>query len=204
VSELKVPVVRRARIERETRETRIAVEVDVDGTGQARVRTGIGFLNHLIDAFARHGLFDVEVAAEGDLDVDSHHTAEDVAICLGRAFDRALGDRAGITRIAHAYAPLDESLALAVVDVSGRGFAEVDAAMTEPRLGELDSDLVRHMLASFAVEARLTLHARVIAGQNGHHRAEALFKAFARALDAATKVDPRLAGAVPSTKGTLA
>ncbi len=194
---------RRARLERETRETRIAVEVNLDGTGQARVRTGIGFLNHLVDAVARHGLFDIDVVAEGDLDVDSHHTAEDVAICLGRAFDRALGDRAGITRIAHAYAPLDESLALAVVDISGRGFAEVDTGIVEPRLGDLDSDMVRHMLASFAVEARMTLHARVVTGQNGHHRAEAIFKAFARALDAATRLDPRLEGVVPSTKGTL-
>jgi imidazoleglycerol-phosphate dehydratase len=198
-----LPRSRHARLERETRETRIAVAVDVDGTGRARVMTGIGFLNHLLDAFARHGLFDLEVTAEGDLDVDSHHTAEDVAICLGRAFDRALGDRAGITRIAHAYAPLDEALALAVVDVSGRGFAAVEADIVEPRLGELDSDLVRHLLASFAVEARLTLHARVVAGVNGHHRAEALVKAFARALDAATRLDPRLEGAVPSTKGTL-
>jgi imidazoleglycerol-phosphate dehydratase len=192
-----------ARVERATRETRIAVELNIDGTGRAKVRTGIGFLNHLIDAIARHGLFDLDVAAEGDLDVDSHHTAEDVAICLGRAFDRALGDRAGITRIAHAYAPLDEALALAVVDVSGRGYASVESSISEPRLGELDSDLVRHMLASFAIEARLTLHARVISGQNGHHRAEALVKAFARALDAATRVDLRLAGVVPSTKGTL-
>src|SRR5258708_5789049 len=194
---------RRAGLERNTRETRITVDVDVDGTGRANVRTGVGFLNHLVDAVARHGLFDIDVVAEGDLDVDSHHTAEDVAICLGRAFDRALGDRRGITRIAHAYAPLDEALALAVVDVSGRGFAEVEAGIVEPKLGDLDSDLVRHMLASFAVEARLTLHARVIAGQNGHHRAEALFKAFARALDAATRLDPRLEGVIPSTKGTL-
>jgi imidazoleglycerol-phosphate dehydratase len=192
-----------ARLERETRETRIAVEVNVDGTGRATVRTGIGFLNHLIDAIARHGLFDLDVTAEGDLDVDSHHTAEDVAICLGRAFDRALGDRSGITRIAHAYAPLDEALALAVVDVSGRGFADVESGIAEPHLGELDSDMVRHMLASFAIEARLTLHARVIAGQNGHHRAEALVKAFARALDAATRRDPRLEGVIPSTKGSL-
>jgi imidazoleglycerol-phosphate dehydratase len=198
------PRARIARVERETRETRIAVEVNVDGSGRAKVRTGVGFLNHLIEAIARHGLFDLDVVAEGDLDVDSHHTAEDVAICLGRAFDRALGDRSGITRIAHAYAPLDEALALAVVDISGRGFAEVESGIFEPRLGELDSDMVRHMLASFAVEARLTLHARVIAGQNGHHRAEALVKAFARALDSATRLDPRLEGVVPSTKGSLA
>ena len=194
---------RRAHLERQTRETRIAVDVDLDGAGSAQIRTGVGFLDHLWDAVARHGLFDITVAAEGDLAVDSHHTAEDVAITLGRAFDQALGDRRGIVRIAHAYAPLDEALALAVVDVSGRGHAEVDAPIAEPLLGTLDSDMVRHMLVSFAVEARLTVHARVVAGQNGHHRAEALYKAFARALDAATRRDPRLGDTVPSTKGTL-
>lgn len=194
---------RRAHVERQTRETRIVVDVNVDGTGVAEIRTGIGFLDHLWDAVARHGLFDLIVKAEGDLHVDSHHTAEDVAISLGRAFDQALGDRRGIVRIAHAYAPLDEALALAVVDVSGRGHGEVDVPISEPMLGTLDSDMVRHMLVSFAVEARLTLHARVVAGQNGHHRAEAVFKAFARALDAATRRDPRLGDAIPSTKGAL-
>jgi imidazoleglycerol-phosphate dehydratase len=194
---------RRGRVERKTRETSVSVEVAIDGSGQADIRTGIGFLDHLLDAIARHGVFDLTIRAEGDTLIDSHHTAEDVAITLGRAFDQALGDRRGIVRIAHAYAPLDEALALAVIDVSGRGHAEVDAPIAEPRLGELDSDLVRHMLASFAVEARLTLHAKVLAGQNGHHRAEALVKAFARALDAATRVDPRLGDTVPSTKGVL-
>ncbi|HLH74287.1 MAG TPA: imidazoleglycerol-phosphate dehydratase HisB [Chloroflexota bacterium] len=194
---------RRAQLERRTRETNIVVAVNVDGTGHAEIRTGVGFLDHLLDAVARHGLFDLTVQAEGDLQVDSHHTAEDVAILLGRAFDQALGDRRGISRIAHAYAPLDEALALAVIDISGRGYAEIDAPISEPMLGTLDSDMVRHFLASFAVEAKLTLHAQVLAGRNGHHRAEALFKAFARALDAATKIDLRLDGAVPSTKGTL-
>jgi imidazoleglycerol-phosphate dehydratase len=194
---------RRGRVERKTRETSVSVEVAIDGSGQADVSTGIGFLDHLLDAVARHGVFDLTVRAEGDTHVDSHHTAEDVAITFGRAFDQALGDRRGIARIAHAYAPLDEALALVVIDVSGRGHAEVDAPIAEPRLGDLDSDLVRHTLASFAVEARLTLHAKVLAGQNGHHRAEALIKAFARALDAATRIDPRLGDAVPSTKGVL-
>lgn len=194
---------RRAHLERQTRETRVVVDVDIDGIGRSEIQTGIGFLDHLWDAVARHGLFDLTVHAEGDLQVDSHHTAEDVAIALGRAFQQALGDCRGITRIAHAYAPLDEALALAVVDVSGRGHAEVDAPIAEPTLGALDSDLVRHMLVSFAVEARLTLHARIICGQNGHHRAEALFKAFARALDAATRRDPRLGEVIPSTKGIL-
>jgi len=196
-------VTRRAQLERRTRETSIVVAVNVDGTGRADVQTGIGFLDHMLDAIARHGLFDLTVKAEGDLQVDSHHTAEDVAILLGRAFDQALGDRRGITRIAHAYAPLDEALALAVIDISGRGHAEIDAPMREPMLGTLDSDMVRHFLVSFAVEAKLTLHGQVLSGANGHHRAEALFKAFARALDAATRIDLRLGDAVPSTKGTL-
>jgi imidazoleglycerol-phosphate dehydratase len=194
---------RRAHLERHTRETRISVDVSVDGSGQADIKTGIGFVDHLWDAVARHGVFDLVVRAEGDLPVDSHHTAEDVAILLGRAFDRALGDRRGIVRIAHAYAPLDEALALAVVDISGRGHAEVEAGLADPRLGDLDSDMVQHMLESFAVEARITLHASVVTGRNAHHRAEALFKAFARALDGATRLDPRLDDAVPSTKGTL-
>jgi imidazoleglycerol-phosphate dehydratase len=197
------PVVRRARLERKTRETAISVDVNVDGTGVAQVSTGIGFFDHLLDALARHGLFDLTVRADGDLHIDSHHTAEDVAIALGRAFDQALGDRRGIVRIAHAYAPLDEALALAVVDISGRGHGEIEVEISEPRLGDLDSDMVRHMLESFAVEARLTLHVQVLRGRNGHHRAEAAVKAFARALDAATRRDPRLGDAVPSTKGVL-
>ena len=194
---------RSATVERVTRETKIRVDLDLDGTGQAQVRTGIGFLDHLVGALARHGVFDLSVQAEGDLVVDSHHTAEDVAIALGRAFDRALGERRGIVRIAHAYAPLDEALALVVVDLSGRGYAVVDAAFAEPKLGDLDSDMVRHFLESLAIEGRMNVHASVVAGQNAHHKAEALFKALARALDAASRIDPRLGGAVPSTKGTL-
>lgn len=194
---------RRAHLERKTRETSIEVTVDIDGTGRSDVQTGVGFLDHLLDAVARHGLFDLTVKADGDLQIDSHHTAEDVAILLGRAFDQALGDRRGIVRIAHAYAPLDEALALAVIDISGRGHAEVSAEIRESMLGTLEADMVRHMLASFAVEAKLTLHAQILSGQNGHHRAEALFKAFARALDAATRLDLRLGDAVPSTKGIL-
>lgn len=194
---------RRASIERATRESRVAVELNVDGTGQSQVSTGIGFLDHMLDALARHGLFDLVVKAEGDLHVDSHHTAEDVAITLGRAFDRALGERRGIVRIAHAYAPLDEALARVVVDVGGRGYAVVEAEFDGPRIGDLDSDLVRHFLESLAVEGRLNVHAQVLAGRNDHHRAEALFKALARALDAATTVDERLGGQVPSTKGVI-
>ncbi len=194
---------RKASIERATRESRIAVQLDLDGTGQSQVSTGLGFLNHMLDALARHGLFDLTVRATGDLHVDSHHTAEDVAIALGRAFDRALAERRGIVRIAHAYAPLDEALARVVVDVGGRGYAVVEADFPAPRIGDLDADLVRHFVESLAIEGRMNVHAEVLAGRNAHHRAEALFKALARALDAATRVDERLGGQVPSTKGVI-
>ncbi len=194
---------RRATVERATRESRVAVELSLDGTGQCKVGTGIGFLDHMLEALARHGLFDLTVEATGDLQVDSHHTAEDVAITLGRAFDRALGERRGIVRIAHAYAPLDEALARVVVDVGGRGYAVVEAGLAGPRIGDLDADMVRHFLESLAIEGRLNIHAQVLAGRNDHHKAEALFKALARALDAATRVDERLGGQVPSTKGII-
>jgi len=194
---------RRATIERATRESRIYIELNVDGTGQSDVSTGVGFLDHMLDALARHGLFDLKVKAEGDLHVDSHHTAEDVAIALGRAFDRALGERRGIVRIAHAYAPLDEALARAVVDVGGRGYAVVGAIFSSPRIGDLDSDLIRHFVESLAIEGRMNVHAEVLAGRNDNHRAEALVKALARALDAATRADDRLGGQVPSTKGVI-
>lgn len=194
---------RRASIERATRESRIAVAFAVDGTGQSQVSTGVGFLDHMLDAIARHGLFDLTVKAEGDLHVDSHHTAEDVGIALGRAIDRALGERRGIVRIAHAYAPLDEALARVVVDVGGRGYAVVEAEFAGSRIGDLDSDLVRHFVESLAIEGRMNVHAQVLAGRNDHHKAEALFKALARALDGATRIDERLGGQVPSTKGVI-
>ena len=197
------PEPRRAVLERNTRETQIAVEVNVDGTGRADVHTGIGFFDHMLDAVARHGLFDLTVRVEGDLHVDSHHVVEDTGIALGRAFDRALGERRGIVRMGHAYAPLDEALALVVIDVSGRGYAVVNAELADTRIGTMDADMVRHFFESFAIEARMNVHAQLLAGRNAHHQAEALFKAFARALDAATRIDPRLGDAVPSTKGTL-
>ena len=194
---------RTATIDRATRESSIHVEVNVDGSGKGDVKTGVGFLDHMLDALARHGLFDLTVHAEGDLHIDSHHTAEDVAITLGRAFSQALGERRGIVRIAHAYAPLDEALARVVVDAGGRGYAVVDAAFRHGRIGDLDSDLIRHFVEAFAIDGRLNVHAVVLAGDNDHHRAEALVKALARALDAATKIDPRLGDAVPSTKGVI-
>jgi imidazoleglycerol-phosphate dehydratase len=188
---------------RETRETRIAVELNLDGRGEYRVSTGIGFLDHMLEAVARHGRFDITVQAEGDLHVDGHHTAEDVAICLGRALDAALGDRAGLRRMGHAIVPMDEALAMVAVDLSGRGVAVLDVAFRGESLGALRTEMIPHVLQSLALEARLSLHARILAGANDHHRAEALFKALARALDDATTIDPRLAGAVPSTKGVL-
>ncbi len=194
---------REAVVERRTGETSVRVELGLDGRGTARVATGIGFLDHLLAALARHGLFDLTVTAKGDLEVDAHHTVEDIAIVLGRAFDQALGSRAGIRRMAHAVVPLDEALALVAVDASGRGYAAVAMALAGPRLGALEADLVRHFLETFAREARLTLHVRVLAGENDHHKAEAAFKALARALDAATQLDERLGDDVPSTKGTL-
>lgn len=195
---------RQGKVVRETKETRIEVELTLDGRGRAEVSSGIGFLDHLLTTVAQHALWDLTVKATGDLPVDEHHTVEDIAIALGRALDQALGERRGLRRIAHAYAPLDEALAFAAVDAGGRGYAVVEATFGSPRLGTLDADLVRHFVETLAREARCTIHAQILAGRNDHHRAEALFKALARALDAATQLDPRLQDQVPSTKGTLA
>ena len=194
---------RRSSVERDTSETRITLTINLDGSGTANVHTGIGFLDHMLAAFARHGLFDVTAQVVGDLHVDAHHTVEDTAIVLGRAFAQALGDRRGIVRAAHSYVPMDESLAFIAVDISGRGYAVIDAPLTGRLVGSVDADLFRHFLACFAVEARLNLHARVIAGGNDHHVVEALFKALGRSLDAATRIDPRIVDQVPSTKGSI-
>ena len=194
---------RRATVVRETKETRVEVELDLDGSGQSSAKTGIGFLDHLVEQVGKHGLFDLTVTAKGDLNVDEHHTVEDVGIALGQAFDRALGERRGIVRMADATVPLDEALASVAVDISGRPYCAVDARWTLDRIGELPASLVEHLLSSFATEARLTLHARVLAGENDHHRAEAMCKALGRALCAATRPEPRLGGEAPSTKGTI-
>ena len=194
---------RRATVNRETGETRVTAEVVIDGKGRCKASTGIGMLDHLLDQIARHGLFDIGVEAKGDLQVGQHHTLEDVAICLGQAFDQALGERRGIARMGHALVPMDEALALVAVDISGRGYAVVEAPLEGRDIGGLDTDLIRHFLETFAAEARLSLHARLLSGVNDHHRVEALFKALARALDAATKIDERREGEVPSTKGTI-
>ncbi|PKO21705.1 MAG: imidazoleglycerol-phosphate dehydratase HisB [Chloroflexi bacterium HGW-Chloroflexi-1] len=189
-------------IDRVTSETEVHLTLEVDGCGRASVNTGIGFLDHMLTLFAHHGLFDLTVEAKGDLHVDAHHTVEDVAICLGQALDRALGDRAGIVRTAHSYVPMDEALGLVVVDLGGRPYAVIDVTWRTTALGGLDPDLVRHFLEPAAFHGRLNLHARVLYGRNDHHQAEALFKALGRALDAATQIDPRRQGA-PSTKGML-
>lgn len=189
--------------ERQTRETRVQVRWELDGTGAAEVASGIGFLDHMLESLARHGRFDLQVRAEGDLHVDQHHTAEDLGLCLGGALNGALGDRAGIRRFGHAIVPLDEALALVAVDLSGRGTAVIEAPFTGEHIGTFKTELLAHLLESLAVEARLGLHVRVLAGKNDHHKAEAIFKALGRALDDATQLDPRIAGQVPSTKGRL-
>ncbi|ABU59991.1 imidazoleglycerol-phosphate dehydratase HisB [Roseiflexus castenholzii] len=194
---------RAATIERQTGETNVALMLNIDGSGRVDIATGIGFLDHMLHLFARHGLFDLAVRADGDLHVDEHHTAEDVCICLGQAFDRALGERRGLVRTAHAYVPMDEALGFVAVDLSGRPYCVVDAAFVTPRVGRLGTDLIAHLFESIAVHGRMNLHARVLYGRNDHHKVEALFKALGRALDAATRIDERLGGVVPSTKGVL-
>ena len=194
---------RRATIARDTAETKIRVELNVDGTGRADVQTDIGFYDHMLTAFARHGRFDLTLSCTGDLHIDAHHTMEDCAIALGAAFDAALGDRAGIVRMGDALVPLDEALVQAVVDISGRPFAAVSLDFVGEQIGEAPSQMFAHVLQSFSVGAKLTLHVRQLAGANDHHIAEATMKALGRAMDVATRLDGRIAGEVPSTKGTL-
>jgi imidazoleglycerol-phosphate dehydratase len=196
-------VSRTAQVTRETKETRVEVTLDLDGSGRASAQTGIGMLDHLVEQIGKHGLFDLTMKASGDLQVDEHHTVEDAGIALGQAFDRALGDRRGIVRMADALVPLDEALASVAVDISGRPHCAFDCAWTLDRIGELPASLVEHFFSAFAAEAKLTVHVRVLAGENDHHRAEAAAKAFGRALCAATRIDPRRGDDVPSTKGTL-
>ena len=193
---------RRATIERKTKETQIELSLNVDGSGRIEIDTGIGFLDHMLTLFAGHGLFDLQVKATGDLHIDEHHTAEDVFICLGKALDQALGDRRGIVRTAHSYVPMDEALALVAVDLGGRPYSVFEADFVTPKLGRLGTDLLFHLFESLAIHGRMNLHAKVLYGRNDHHKAEALFKGLARALDNATQYDPRRQD-VPSTKGTL-
>ena len=194
---------RQAHIERKTEETEISIALTLDVSGDYRIETGIGFLDHMLAHLAVHGLFDLTVQASGDLHVDPHHTVEDVALALGEAFDRALGDRAGIVRIGSSYVPMDESLAFVAVDFSGRPYTVTEMAWIGSTIGGLPVTLIPQFFQSFAITARANVHAHLRYGGDDHHWAEALFKALGCALDAATRFDPRRNGAVPSTKGTL-
>ena len=194
---------RNVTITRKTNETDISVTLNLDGTGQAEIDTGLGFLDHMLHHIAVHGLFDLTVKATGDLHVDEHHTVEDLALVLGQAFAEALGDKKGLVRTAHAYVPMDEALAFVALDLSGRPYSVIQVEWRTPAVGGIATTLFEHFLESFAVTARCNLHARVIYGRDDHHKAEALFKALGRALDAATAIDSRRQTMIPSTKGTL-
>lgn len=193
---------RTATIVRETSESKVSVEVNLDGTGKAEINTPVGFLKHMLNQIARHGLIDLKVEADGDLETGSHHTVEDTAIVLGRAIDEALGERRGIVRMADRTCPLDEALTQAVIDLSGRGYAVVNMSI-DNNVGEFPADLARHFFETIAIEGRFCLHIRVLTGQNEHHVIESAFKAFARSLRDASRIDERNPDAVPSTKGTL-
>ena len=193
---------RKAEIKRKTKETSIELSLSLDGVGAADINTGIGFYDHMLGHIAHHGKFDLRVHAQGDLHIDAHHTIEDIAICLGRAIDQALSSRSGIQRMGTAYVPMDEALARAVIDLSGRPYAVIKAGFSTPVMGQMPTDLVVHALETIAAHAKMNLHAEVLYGRNDHHKAEALFKAFGRALAQAVAVDPGREG-IPSTKGTL-
>jgi imidazoleglycerol-phosphate dehydratase len=194
---------RAAEIQRDTKETQIRVRVDLDGSGRAKLATGIPFLEHMLDQVARHGMLDLDIEAKGDLHIDAHHTVEDIGITLGQAFARAIGDKAGVRRYGHAYVPLDEALSRVVIDFSGRPGLIYKVEFTRALIGEFDADLVREFFQGFVNHAQVTLHIDNLRGDNAHHQCETMFKAFARALRMAAEPDPRAAGAIPSTKGVL-
>ena len=194
---------RTATIARKTHETEIAVEVNLDGTGAYEVSTGIGFLDHMIEQFARHSLIDINCTIKGDLHVDQHHTTEDSAIAIGQAIHTALGDKAGIGRYGNVYSPMDEALARVALDISGRPWLVWKAAFTQERLGEMDTELFEHWFQSIAQAVGITLHIELIYGTNNHHIIEGIFKGFARAMRTAVELDPRKGSAIPSTKGVL-
>ena len=191
---------RTATITRETGETKISMVLNIDGSGKFEIKTGSKMFDHMLTHLAQHGLFDIKIQASG---WDLHHVVEDVAIALGQALNKALGDKKGITRMGHAIVPMDEALATVAVDISGRGYAVHDTIFTRRKIGDLERDLVRHFLETFASEAKMNLYVQAVEGSNDHHKLEALFKALGRALDSATKIDERITGKVPSTKGVL-
>lgn len=194
---------RTAEVSRKTQETAIDVRINLDGTGRSEIDTGIGFLDHMLDQIARHGLVDLTISAKGDLQVDGHHTVEDIGITLGQALLQALGDKRGIRRYGFAYVPLDEALSRVVIDLSGRPGLVFGAPFTAPMIGELDTQLIREFFQGFVNHAQVTLHIDNLRGINAHHQAETIFKAFGRALRMALEPDPRMSGVIPSTKGTL-
>ena len=194
---------RTARVQRETRETKVEIFLNLDGSGTYDISTGLGFFDHMLNHIAAHGLFDLDVKASGDLEIDTHHTVEDVALVLGTAFDKALGKREGIVRMGSAYVPMDESLGFVAVDFSGRPYAVVDISWSSPAIITIPVTLIEHFFESFAITARANVHVRLLYGRDDHHKAEALFKALGRALDTATQLDPRRGQTVPSTKGVL-
>lgn len=195
--------VRTASVQRDTLETQIRVSINLDGTGQAKFASGVPFLDHMLDQIARHGLFDIEVEAKGDLHIDAHHTVEDIGITLGQAFAKAVGDKKGVRRYGHAYVPLDEALSRVVVDLSGRPGLSFHVDFTRAMIGSFDVDLAREFFQGFVNHALVTLHIDNLRGDNAHHQCETVFKAFGRALRMATERDDRAAGQMPSTKGTL-
>jgi imidazoleglycerol-phosphate dehydratase len=198
-----MPAARSASVSRQTKETTIRVEINLDGTGAAHLDTGLPFLDHMLDQVARHGLIDLSVQAKGDLHIDAHHTVEDIGITLGQAFDQAVGDKKGITRYGHAYVPLDEALSRVVIDLSGRPGMEWEVEFPRARIGEFDVDLFREFFGGFVNHAKTTLHVDCLRGRNAHHIAETVFKAFGRALRMACTADARMGDVMPSTKGSL-
>jgi len=191
---------RKAAVKRETKETKVSLELNIDGSGKWEVNTGVTMFDHLLAQLARHGVFDIKISATGD---DQHHLVEDVAICLGKAFSETLGEKRGIVRMASATVPMDDALVLAAVDFGGRGYTVLELPFSKNDMRGLSTDLIRHFLETFAIEARLNLHAKIIYGVNDHHKAEALFKALGRALDTATRIDERISGELPTTKEFL-
>lgn len=194
---------RSAKVTRNTLETKISVELNLDGAGKVKLDTGLPFLEHMLDQIARHGLLDLDINAKGDLHIDAHHTVEDIGITLGQAFAQAIGDKKGIRRYGHAYVPLDEALSRVVLDISGRPGLVFNTEFVRANVGEFEVDLIREFFQGFVNHALVTLHIDNLAGDNAHHQAETIFKAFGRALRVALELDPRMAGVMPSTKGTL-